>query len=79
MGQLVLVNEYNQRLYFYLKDKKLIKVEKQVKDLTVDEVIKLGLKPDGFTTSGFKKNDGKYTYHYELDDYIDITKLVKKA
>lgn len=61
-------------IYEYeLKLSNIVKIEKQVKDLTLDECYKLGVNID------------TYGNYYELngnvlgfDDYIDITHLIKE-
>lgn len=78
LGQIVLVNEYNQRTYFHLK--KITKIEKQVKDLTLVEMGKLHL-AEKYTDGNFTELEGvvhlvKYKI-YKLDNYIDITNIVK--
>lgn len=60
----------------------IIKIEKQVKDLTLEEMGKLHL-AEKYTNSNFTKLEGAVhlgTYKiYKLDDYIDITDLVKRC
>lgn len=68
-----------------------IKIEKQVKDLTLEECEKLGLAPCYHTiySSSFRGYTAEMIYiqlkgvlegnHFKLDDYIDITDLVKEG
>lgn len=57
-----------------------IKVEKQVKDLTLTELEQLGLEPWYYTNDRLfcvRKKVGLIDETLELDDYIDITEIVK--
>lgn len=81
IDKLELVTDYGQKEYIPYGN--IIKVEKQVKDLTNEEELKLKLLAKTFIYDGTKyrvkytmNNPRRYPEYY-LDDYIDITQLVK--
>lgn len=66
--------------HFFQKSR-IVKFEKQVKDLTLEEMGKLHL-AEKYTDGNFTELEGAVhlgTYKiYKLDDYIDITDLIKE-
>lgn len=72
-------NDYG---FLSLTEENIVKIEKQAKDLTLEELEQLGLEPWYYT------NDDRLIYvkkkrclkegPWELDDYIDITTIVKE-
>lgn len=71
----------NAELSFIAKFNDIVKIEKQVKDLTLSEMGKLYL-AEKYTDGNFTELEGAVhleTYKiYKLDDYIDITDLIKE-
>lgn len=60
-----------------LTEDNIIKIEKQVKDLTLEEMIKLKARfSSDYWFEEYSVNTR--TKIYDLDDYIDITDLVKE-
>lgn len=81
--------DYENKMIFYDGEfnyasmwfSEIVKIEKQVKDLTLEECEKLGLEPVYHITDDrliyVKKKGHQKSSPWELDDYIDITSLVK--
>lgn len=61
----------------FTSERKIVKIEKQVKDLTLDEVRKLGFERTFEYEWGFGLDTDDVSDDFHNDDYIDITKLVK--
>lgn len=88
-GDVIQTNKYDYDFYtkniivdnnFILKED-ISKVEKQVKDLTLEEMIKLGFYKSEYTPNiknyvVFELNKKTHLQH-NLTDYIDITSIVK--
>lgn len=55
----------------------IVKIEKQVKDLTLEECRKLGLTETFAFEWGFGLDRGSIGNDFRDDDYIDITAIVK--
>lgn len=75
---LYLLTDDGQMIRYYLEDVK--KIEKQVKDLTTEEWKKLGFYQVSVLITNDKleiytENNERFVFN--LDDYIDITALVK--
>ena len=76
---LYLLTDDGQMIRYYFEDVK--KIEKQVKDLTLEEMIKLGFYKSEYTPNiknyvVFELNKTTHLQH-NLTDYIDITKIIK--
>lgn len=60
-----------------LKEDDIVKIEKQVKDLTIEEMNILGISANMVWYSRKEKEEIEEVNGLTLYDYIDITKLVK--
>lgn len=71
IDELELVTDYGQKEYIPYEN--IIKIEKQVKNLTLEECYKLGVNID--TYINYYELNGQVL---DFDDYIDITHLIKE-